>query len=73
MASDKKPRGKGTRKPKFRGNRFTKKARIDFSETCESVQSEHVIEIEPEISKIEESRSKAQTTPSRSAMTLYNN
>ena len=73
MPSDKKPRRKHTRKPKFHGNRFTKKARIDCIGTCESVQSEHVIEIEPEISKIEESRSKAQTTPSRSAMTLYNN
>ena len=73
MPSDKKSRGKRTRKSKFHGNRFTKKARIDCSETCESVQNEHVIEIEPESSKIEESKSKVQTTPSRSAIKLYNN
>ena len=52
--------------PSFMEIGSQKKARIDCSETCESVQSEHVIETERETSKIEESKSKVQTTPSRS-------
>ena len=74
MPSDKKRRGKCTPKPKFHGNRYTKKAKIDCSETVEleTVQSKPDVQIEPETSNVDESKPKVQATPSRSALKLYN-
>ena len=72
MPSDPKRRGKRTPKPTFHGNRYTKKVRIDCNETTESVESDKEVNSDQECSKSDESKPEAQTTPTRSAMKLYN-
>ena len=72
MPSDPKRRGKRTPKPTFHGNRYTKKVRIDCNETTESVESDKEVNSDQECSKSDESKPETQTTPTRSAMKLYN-